>query len=205
MSKTAAQIKICGINDASIAALCERLGASYLGFIFAAGSPRRVDPAAARAIGGALEGRARRVGVFTEGGAGDVIRTAREAGVGIVQLHSTSYGEEDVRRIKEAGFGVWTLWGAEGCAAADAVLLDGSDGRQSGGTGRLADWNLARELSASGRKVVLAGGISAANAAEAAATGAEVLDVNSSLESARGVKSAALVEEFFAVFQESGS
>ena len=190
-------IKVCGMKDASVAVLCERLGVDYIGFIFAPGSPRRIEPAIARGIAGRLSGKSKRVGVFTGGSAAEIIRIAREAQTGIVQLHSTAFGAEDVLRIKDAGLGVWALYGGEGCAYADAVLLDGRDGRRTGGTGRLADWDLARSLSASGTKVVLAGGISARNLEDAAATGASVLDANSSLESAPGVKSAALVEEFF--------
>ena len=45
------------------------------------------------------------------------------------------------------------------------------------------------ELKRAGRRVVLAGAISAENIAAAVATGADVIDVNSSLETAPGVKS----------------
>ena len=45
-------------------------------------------------------------------------------------------------------------------------------------------------------RVVLAGGISAVNAAAAAETGADVLDVNSSVETAPGVKSEHLLDAF---------
>ena len=83
-------------------------------------------------------------------------------------------------------------------ADADAMLLDGSaaDGR-SGGTGRLADWSRAAELAASGVRVVLAGGISAENVRAAAETGCAILDVNSSIETAPGEKSAERLEAFF--------
>ena len=37
-----AEIKICGVNATDFAVEAERLGADYLGFIFAAESPRRV-------------------------------------------------------------------------------------------------------------------------------------------------------------------
>ena len=38
------ELKICGVNDAAFAAEAERLGANYLGFIFAPGTPRAVTP-----------------------------------------------------------------------------------------------------------------------------------------------------------------
>ena len=49
-------------------------------------------------------------------------------------------------------------------------------------------------------RVVLAGSISAANIADAVATGADVIDVNSSIESAPGVKSPALLAELLAAW-----
>ncbi|MBR1837561.1 MAG: bifunctional indole-3-glycerol phosphate synthase/phosphoribosylanthranilate isomerase, partial [Kiritimatiellae bacterium] len=68
---------------------------------------------------------------------------------------------------------------------------------KTGGTGRLADWGRVAELKREGRRVVLAGGISAANAADAERTGADVLDANSSLETSPGEKSAVKLLEFF--------
>ena len=56
------------------------------------------------------------------------------------------------------------------------------------------------ELKRLGRRVVLAGGISAANIAAAAATGADVIDVNSGIETAPGVKSVELLSELLAAF-----
>ena len=83
----------------------------------------------------------------------------------------------------------------QGRGVADAVLLDGSDGKRSGGTGKKADWSLVPTLKRAGRRVVLAGGISSANIADAMATGADVIDINSSIETAPGTKCTALLDE----------
>ena len=83
----------------------------------------------------------------------------------------------------------------QGRGMPDAVLLDGSDGKRSGGTGKRADWSLVLALKRAGRRVVLAGGISSANIADAMATGADVIDINSSIETAPGTKSTALLDE----------
>ena len=77
-------------------------------------------------------------------------------------------------------------------------MLDGRTAAGTGGTGTLADWRLAAALADAGVRVVLAGGISADNAVDAARTGCAVLDVNSSLETAPAVKSEKLLERFFA-------
>ena len=190
--RRAPQIKVCGIRDAEFARRAEELGVDYLGFIFAEGSPRRVSADEATAIASSLQGRAKIVGVFTASSSEKIIEMAKRVPLDVVQLHSAAYGANDAAKIKAAGFEVWLL-NAQG---ADAVLLDGADGARSGGTGRRADWERARVLAESGVRVVLAGGISAENAAAAADTGCAVLDVNSSLETVPGVKSIPLLEAF---------
>ena len=194
-------IKICGIRDAAFARHAEAAGADYLGFIFARESPRSVTPSEAQYAIAALTGSARRVGVFTHTPAEKIIAIAAKVPLDIAQLHSREYCSDEIARLKSAGLEVWALaaQGAPLPAGADAILLDGSDGTRSGGTGRIANWSRAAELSAAGLRVVLAGGISATNAVRAwSATGCAVLDVNSSLERRPGEKSVELMKEFFA-------
>lgn len=193
--QTFPEVKICGINDVHVAVRAEELGADYLGFIFAERSPRRVEPEQAAAIAAALSGKARLVGVFTESPVSEIVRIAKCVPMDVVQLHSISYGADEIAALRSSGFEVWRLDGGGGNP--DAVVLDGRSGTQCGGTGRTADWLRAAALSASGSRVVLAGGISAENASAAAKTGCAVLDVNSSLEVRPGVKSIARLEAFF--------
>ncbi len=176
------RFKVCGVNDAAFAAEAERLGADYLGFIFAGGSPRRVTVEAVQAMRAGLAGTARCVGVFTTATVPEILRTARACGLGIVQLHRRATAA-DVAALRGAGLEVWTLaGGAEG----DAVLFDSSHG--DGET----------TLRRGAFKAVLAGGISSENLAEAIARRPDVIDVSGSLESARGVKSVAKLRAFFA-------
>lgn len=192
------KLKICGINDPRIAAAAEAGGADYLGFIFVPGSPRAVTPERAKELFGSLEGKARRVGVFVKDGVADIERIAREVELDVVQLHA-AYSDEDVLWLKEGGFEVWRL---DDGVPADAVLLDGRAGGATGGTGQRADWARARVLKEEGSRVVLAGGLSAGNlGAAVAATGADVFDVNSSLEVARGVKDVGKLEELLRVWR----
>ena len=190
-----AKVKICGINDAGIARRAETLGADYLGFIFAEGSPRCISPGKAAEIAASLRGAAKRVGVFTGGAAGDILQMARTVPLDVVQLHGKAWDAGDVCLLRDAGLEVWTLDG--GVARGDAVVVDGVAHGVSGGTGRLADWGRVAALKADGVRVVLAGGISAENARAAAETGCDVLDVNSSLEIRPGVKSLALLDRLF--------
>ena len=176
------RIKVCGVNDAAFAAEAERLGADYLGFIFAEGSPRRVSVEDVRAMCAALTGAARRVGVFTTARVPEILDVVRACGLDVVQLHRRA-AAADVAALRAAGLEVWTLaGGAEG----DAVLFDSSHG--DGET----------ELRRGPFKAVLAGGISAENVADALARRPDVIDVSGGLESSPGVKSVAKLREFFA-------
>lgn len=205
------RLKVCGINDPAFAVAAAKLGVDYLGFVFAEGSPRRVAPERVREIMDAVRTCGcrrcpRYVGVFTDRDVSRICDIASEIGLDVVQLHS-EYGAKDVSRIKSQGLEVWRLalsehgaetsGGGEGATdcGEDAVVLDGRVGTRCGGTGVLADWSRVAEFKSRGCRVILAGGISAANISAAIATGADVIDVNSSLETSPGVKSVRLLHE----------
>ena len=196
------ELKVCGLTDPAFAAEAARRGVDYVGVIFAAGSPRRVDVARARQVAAAVrmareESPPKVVGVFTAGLASEIAETAAAASLDVVQLHG-AFGDAAVTELKGVGYEVWRLWAGE-AGAEDAVLLDGRDGGKTGGTGRLADWSLVGGLRERGLRIVLAGGLSAGNFAAAAATGADVLDFNSSLETSPGVKSLQKLEVLFSL------
>lgn len=180
-------IKVCGVNDAAFAAEAERLGADYLGFIFAEGSPRRVTAADVVRIRAGLTGRAQCVGVFTTADVAEVRRTAQACGLDVVQLHRRATGA-DVAALRATGLEVWTLAGGE---EGDAVLFDSSHG--DGET-------VLRRRAA---RAVLAGGVSAENLPQFLAQGADIIDVSGSLESARGVKSITRLHVFFRAWQKT--
>ena len=185
-------LKICGITDPAFACAAAEGGVDYLGFIFSSKSPRGIELARAAEIVAAVRGVAspRMVGVFTLRPVADVLRVADEVGFDVVQLHGR-FSAEDVAAVKASGREVWLLDnGGDPCATvADGVLIDGVKGNQLGGTGERSDWSRVSVAQAAGKKAILAGGLSAENIANAYATGADVLDVNSSLETTPGVKS----------------
>ena len=170
-------VKVCGVCDAAFAGAAARRGV-----IFAAKSPRRVTPAAAAEIARAARrgGRARVVGVFVEQPAEEIVRIMRGAGLDVVQLHRRA-SADDVAALRAAGFEVWTLAGG---APGDGVLFDSSHG--DGET----------EFRRGPYRAIVAGGVSAANVSGVLELGPDVIDVNSSLETAPGVKSAALLDAF---------
>ena len=186
-------LKICGITDHGFARAAAEGGVDYLGFIFASGSPRGIEPARALEIVSAVRGGRsvpRMVGVFTLRSVADVLHVADEVGFDVVQLHGR-FTPEDVAAVKASGREVWLLddGGDANATAADGILIDGVKGGLLGGTGERSDWSRVSVVQAAGKKAILAGGLSAENIAEAYATGADVLDVNSSLETSPGVKS----------------
>ena len=201
------RLKVCGIADAAFAVEAARRGVDCLGLIFAEGSPRRVTEVRAREIVGAVRqaGFAPRfVGVFVKHSVDEIAEIASRVGFEVIQLHG-EYSSDEVASLKAQGYEVWRLHvpttGRTGIlpvdSCEDAVLLDGRRGTES----HRADWSLVAPLKAAGRRVVLAGGISAANIADAAATGADVIDVNSAIESAPGVKSLTLLDELLAAWK----
>ena len=192
-------IKVCGIRDAAFASAAADMGVDYLGFIFAAASPRRVSVDQAHEIASALPNPPRRVGVFAGQTADEILAIAAAVPLDVVQLHGP-YDESAVAAVKKGGFEVWLLDNGRETIA-DAVLLDGRDGGRTGGTGRRADWSRIAALKGANRRVVLAGGISADNVAAAIQTGADIIDVNSSLETFPGVKTLARLEVFIKAAQ----
>ena len=185
-------LKICGITDAYFASRAAMEGAAYLGFIFASKSPRCVAPERAAEIVSAVRKVAspRMVGVFTPRPVADILRISDEVGFNVVQLHGR-YVPADVAAVKASGREVWLLddGGDPSATVADGILIDGVKGDQLGGTGERSDWSRVPVVQAAGKKAILAGGLSVDNIADAYATGADVLDVNSSLETSPGVKS----------------
>jgi len=178
------KIKVCGTNDAVFAAEAVRLGVDYLGFIFEPSSPRYVTVEKASEIVSSLDASLRRrvrlVGVFVRETPDEITETMRRTGLDVVQLHRRAT-KEDVAALKAAGYEVWTLAGG---ADGDGVLFDSSHGD---GDTAFRDGNY---------KSIIAGRIGVENVADALALKPDIIDVNSSLETAPGVKSAILLAGF---------
>ena len=195
----AAEVKICGLTRAVDAEFADAAGAAYLGVIFA-GGPRQRPPAEARAT---LAGRrARKVGVFGAQSETEIADVAAEVGLHVVQLHA----EPDPERIQAVraatGLEVWAVLrtadgtlpdAAEEMAdAADALVIDALAPGGLGGSGLAVPWGILGEsLDAmdAAYRIVLAGGLTAENVAEAISyVSPMIVDVSSGVESAPGIK-----------------
>ena len=171
------------------------LGAHALGFNFYPPSPRSISPADAWQIARKLPPVVATIGVFVNWPAHVIAALAGALRLDGVQLHGDEPPAEvnDLARrfrvIKAfaAGprFKVATLARYK---AASAFLLDGYCSGLYGGTGRRADWRLAREARQYG-PVIVAGGLGPDNVARAIAEAQPFgIDVASGVESRPGKK-----------------
>jgi indole-3-glycerol phosphate synthase/phosphoribosylanthranilate isomerase len=83
----------------------------------------------------------------------------------------------------------------------DRLLLDTKVGAQSGGTGQTFDWRWLSQICENTR-IALAGGISPDNANQARLSNAQIIDVNSGIESQKGVKDPAKLDALFDAIRE---
>jgi len=165
-----ALIKICGITNLQDALASVEAGADLLGFNFYRPSPRYVEPSLAREIIEQLPQSVLTVGVFVN--EPDIENIAKVAGVGALQLHGDESPVE-CRRLQR-----WQVIKAlsvdENFDAAKvkdydvhAIMLDTGHKTLRGGTGQVFDWSVAQEVNAMGIRMILAGGLSPDNVAEA--------------------------------------
>lgn len=204
-------VKVCGLTRPSDAALAAELGAAAVGVVFAP-SPRQVGPARAREVLEAAPPGVLRVGVFVDPEPAFVTEAVEVCGLQWVQLSGREPPTVALDLMEALGGAVpgspglmkaVHVRGPEDLRAAadypaDAFLLDSPPlGGRMGGTGRSFDWTLAGALPWDRRKVVLAGGLTARNLAQAVAVVRPgMVDVSSGVESAPGIKDAARLREF---------
>lgn len=201
-----AEAKICGLTRASDAALAVRLGASYLGVVFAE-SPRRVTAAQARAVAAEREGRPL-IGVFVSEPIDQILRLRDDVGLAAVQLHR-SYGAEALARLASEGVEAWVARHiangdeaaqvSEGAGAATTILVEPRVPGAVGGTGVPLDLDLAlaARQKVIGRRMALAGGLRPETVARAIAlVSPDIVDVSSGVESSPGLKDADRLARF---------
>jgi phosphoribosylanthranilate isomerase len=197
------RIKICGITNLEDALLAAELGADALGFIFYPKSPRKVAPETAREIIAQLPPFVASVGVFVDEAAGIVQELAAKVGLDWVQLHgqeSPEYCRSLGRRVIKA-FRIkdeQSVMELEPYRdAVRAFLLDTFKKGQVGGTGEVFDWQLARKAKLYGR-IILAGGLTAENVAQAIAIAhPQAVDAASGTEAEPGRKDPEKLRAFF--------
>src|SRR5262245_28975491 len=190
-------VKICGITRPQDAAAAVDGGASAIGFIFWPGSPRFIDPYRARKIARRLPPFVSTVGVFVNQSAEYVNGVSSLVPLSVVQLHgdeTPAFASHLSRPVLKAvtrpeSAGEWPKH--------VMLLLDVHDPVRRGGTGQLGDWSMAAAI-ARARHIVLAGGLTPDNVAEAvAAVQPWGIDVSSGVEQAPGIKDERRIASLF--------
>jgi phosphoribosylanthranilate isomerase len=187
-------VKICGLRSLEDALSAADSGADALGFNFWRGSPRYIEPAAARSIILRLPPGMLKVGVFVDETAEAAEAVSAEAGIDLLQLHGSAVAPGGRRWWQAISATEPRLREKMEISAAEAFLIDSPSETLRGGTGRTFDWSLVRELP---RKVILAGGLAPENVAEAIRLARPLgVDACSRLESEPGKKDKARVAAF---------
>jgi len=186
------RVKICGITSLEDARAAVAAGADALGFVFYAQSPRFISVEGAAGIITQLPPFVTAVGLFVNEPPEVVEATARACGLDLVQLHGDETPQQcllpgrrviKALRVKDAG----SLRAAASYPVC-GLLLDAWSERVYGGSGEVFDWSLLKHFAAS-HPVILAGGLTPENVAEAVATVRPwAVDVSSGVESAPGRK-----------------
>ncbi|BDH59527.1 hypothetical protein MTP03_44660 [Tsukamurella sp. PLM1] len=97
-------VKVCGLRTPETVDAAVVAGADAVGFVFAPGSVRLIDPDGAAALVARVPGDVETVGVFRKQPIDEVLAVARAAGVRTIQLHGDE-PDEHFARAAEAGFG----------------------------------------------------------------------------------------------------
>jgi len=198
-------VKICGITNLEDALAAAQAGADFLGFIFYPRSPRYLEPEKVREI--VSQVRAQRlgpipkfVGVFVNQAPETVARLLEFCGLDYAQLHGDEEPADGVvlgreRVIKAVRVRSAADVSALGRWPAALYLLD-TYSQQPGGTGQTFDWKLA-EFASSYGAIILAGGLTPENVAEAIRQVRPFgVDVSTGVESTPGRKDHDRLKQF---------
>ncbi len=205
------RVKICGLRRPDDARFAVRAGADVVGIVFAE-SPRRATPEEAKAVASAARETAAELGrgvevwgVFVNESAQAVAELARLVPLDVAQLHgdeTEDFARElaPLRAVKAIRVrGPEALPEIERLADGEVfetILLDSFDERARGGTGKTFDWDVA-SAAASRARVVLAGGLTPTNVAEAVRRVRPwMVDTSSGVERSPGEKDLEAIEAF---------
>lgn len=206
----ALDIKICGLKTDEAIAAALAGGASHVGFIFFAKSPRYVEPAQAGRLRQAAIGKAKAVAVTVDADDAFLDEIVEKMRPDMLQLHGAETPERLAAVKARYGLPVMKVFSVSEAAdldrlkpfigIADRFMFDAKPPKGSllpGGNGVAFDWGILAGLDA-GLDYMLSGGLNAANIGDALrSANPPAIDISSGVESAPGVKDPALIEQFF--------
>ncbi|QBG48025.1 phosphoribosylanthranilate isomerase [Verrucomicrobia bacterium S94] len=194
-------VKICGICSGDDLEQVSALKPDAVGFIQWPESKRYVPP---EEVGQwETPEDIKRVGVFVCPGEAELAHAAQHGRFDVIQVHKV-HDSWSLDREFFKGLEVWRattpaeLYHSESSFEFDRILLDSYDEKTVGGTGKTCDWSMARTLvRAIEKSILLAGGLTAENVAEAIAQVKPWgVDVSSGVEKELRVKDMDKVKAF---------
>jgi phosphoribosylanthranilate isomerase len=203
-------IKICGVTNARDACRAADVGVDVVGLNSYERSPRHVDRQNASEILSSLPSEVVPCAVFVNETSGSMRRRLEaEPRLRVAQWHGDGRPPLPERLALVPAFAVrdeTDLAGVrqyldmceENSILPVAILVEGDSGGSYGGTGRAAPWALLADFEVP-VPIILAGGLTAENVAEAIRiVRPDIVDVASGVESSPGKKDAAKMERFVA-------
>jgi phosphoribosylanthranilate isomerase len=203
---SAVRSKICGITRIEDALAAIDAGADAIGFVFYAKSPRAVSVVQAREIIAALPPFVTTVGLFVNCSRCELTEILEVVPLDLLQFHGDEtaadcdgYHRPYIKALRvKAGDDI-----AASCRAypkASGILLDTYVPGVPGGTGEAFDWSLIpKSLS---KPIILAGGLTPANVAQAIAqVRPYAVDVSGGVEAGKGIKDHEKIRAFMDAVQ----
>ena len=208
MTPNRTRIKFCGITRIEDALTAASYGVDAIGFVFAAGSPRRIDVERAAAIRAALPPLVSAVALVRNAGAEEVGAIVHRLRPDLLQFHGEepaaycgSFGLPYLKSVAMRGLSRSLADVAADYPDAAALLLDGHAAGEPGGQGETFDWQRAQ---ACGKPLILAGGLGDANVGHAIVQARPyAVDVSSGIESGPGIKDSGKMAAFIQAVQNA--
>lgn len=192
------RVKICGISTGDTLAAAIGAGASHVGFVHFAKSPRHLNLTEAAVLRRQVPAHVKAVLLLVNADAALLADAVRTIAPDVVQFHGSETPEALARFRAETGVEAWRAMAVRDAAsladaaafrgAADRVLLDAPASALPGGNGTAFDWSLIAGWQAP-LAWGLAGGLTPANVADAIRlTRAPLVDTSSGVERSPGIK-----------------
>ncbi|WP_248919312.1 phosphoribosylanthranilate isomerase [Pseudomonas entomophila] len=200
--------KICGITRLEDALAAVAAGADAIGFVFYAKSPRAVDVRQARAIISQLPPFVTTVGLFVNASRCELNEILEVVPLDLLQFHGDEtpadcegYHRPWIKALRVRP-GDDLEAACKHYAGASGILLDAYVAGVPGGTGESFDWSLIPQRLS--KPIILAGGLSADNVAEAIRqVRPYAVDVSGGVEQQKGIKDAAKIEAFMRAVRQA--
>jgi phosphoribosylanthranilate isomerase len=195
------RVKICGITRVEDALNAVAQGADAIGLVFYKPSPRNVEIEQAIEIANKIPAFVTAVALFVNAEPDFVRKVISEVKLDLLQFHGdetpqecASYGMPFIKAIRVKS-DTNLVQCAKDFSASKALLLDTFTDGVAGGTGHVFDWNLIP--AALDKPVILAGGLTAQNVAQAInQVKPYAVDVSGGVEVSKGIKDAEKIAAF---------